>query len=134
MAALISVPFQNNFEFNLGPNDDGFRYTLNFQPVIPLSISTDWNLIVRTIVPFIDQQDVFKGTAPIEEDIDGIPVDVSPGRLQYGLGDIVQSFFLSPKAPGFGGIIWGAGPVFIRQRPMTCLAARNGARAPRSWC
>ena len=30
VASLISVPFQNNFEFNLGPNDDGFRYTLNF--------------------------------------------------------------------------------------------------------
>src|SRR6185312_5466517 len=38
VASLISVPFQNNFDFNLGPNDDGFKYTLNFQPVIPLSL------------------------------------------------------------------------------------------------
>ena len=35
VSSLISVPFQNNFEFKLGPNNDGFRYTLNFQPVIP---------------------------------------------------------------------------------------------------
>ena len=41
VASLISVPFQNNFEFNLGPNDDGFKYTLNFQPVIPVSLSQD---------------------------------------------------------------------------------------------
>ena len=53
VASLISVPFQNNFDFNLGPNSDGSRYTLNFQPVIPLSISNDFNLIIRTIVPII---------------------------------------------------------------------------------
>jgi hypothetical protein len=84
VASLISVPFQNNFEFNLGPNDDGFRYTLNFQPVIPISISEDFNLIIRTIVPIIAQDDVI------------------PGTSQGGLGDIVQSFFFSPKKPVAG--------------------------------
>ena len=58
VASLIIVPFKNNFEFNLGPIDDGFKYTLNFQPVIPVSLSKDWNLIIRTIVPFISQEDV----------------------------------------------------------------------------
>jgi hypothetical protein len=58
IASLISVPFQSNFEFKLGPNNDGFRYTLNFQPVIPFSLNKDWNLIIRTIVPIIDQIDV----------------------------------------------------------------------------
>ena len=53
VAALISVPFQNNFEFGGGPYDDGFRYLLNFQPVIPVSLNEKWNLISRTIVPFI---------------------------------------------------------------------------------
>jgi hypothetical protein len=43
IASLISVPFQNNFEFKLGPNNDGFRYTLNFQPVIPFSLNKDSN-------------------------------------------------------------------------------------------
>ena len=94
VASLISVPFQNNFEFNLGPNDDGFRYTLNFQPVIPISISKDFNLIVRTIVPIIDQDDVI------------------PGTNQGGLGDIVQSFFFSPKKPVAGWIV-ALGPVFL---------------------
>jgi len=94
VASLISVPFQNNFEFNLGPNDDGFRYTMNFQPVIPVSLSKDFNLIIRTIVPIISQDDVI------------------PGTSQSGLGDIVQSFFFSPKKP-VGGLILGFGPVLL---------------------
>jgi hypothetical protein len=94
VASLISVPFQNNFDFNMGPNDDGFRYTLNFQPVIPLSLGEDWNLIIRTIVPIISQDDVI------------------PNTSQSGLGDIVQSFFFSPKKP-IGGLILGFGPVLL---------------------
>jgi hypothetical protein len=94
VASLISVPFQNNFEFNLGPNDDGFKYTLNFQPVIPVSLSENWNLIIRTIVPIISQDDVI------------------PGTSQSGLSDITQSFFFSPKKP-VGGLILGFGPAML---------------------
>jgi hypothetical protein len=94
VASLISVPFQSNFEFNLGPNDDGFKYTLNFQPVIPVSLGKDLNLIIRTIVPIISQDDVI------------------PGTSQSGLGDTVQSFFFSPKKP-VAGLILGFGPVFL---------------------
>src|SRR5437588_7191018 len=79
VASLISVPFQSNFDFNMGPNDDGFNYTLNFQPVIPISLGKDYNLIIRTIVPIISQDDVI------------------PGTSQSRLGDIVQSFFLTEK-------------------------------------
>src|SRR5436190_19903441 len=58
IASLISVPFQANEDFNIGPAD-GDRFTLNIQPVIPISLNKDWNLILRTIVPIIDQHDVF---------------------------------------------------------------------------
>jgi hypothetical protein len=51
IASLISVPFQNNFDVGAGPDDDGFAYTLNIQPVIPISLNDDWNLISRTILP-----------------------------------------------------------------------------------
>jgi hypothetical protein len=95
VAALISVPFQNNFDFGGGPNADGFRYTLNFQPVAPFTLTEQWNLITRTIVPFIHQEDMIGNSS------------------QTGLGDITQSFFFSPKAPTSGGWIWGAGPVFL---------------------
>ena len=94
VASLISVPFQNNFEFNLGPNDDGFKYTLNFQPVIPVSLSQENNLIIRTIVPIISQDDVI------------------PGTSQSGLSDITQSIFFSPKKP-VGGWIVAFGPVLL---------------------
>jgi hypothetical protein len=93
IASLISVPFQNNFDFRLGSNDDGFRYTMNFQPVIPIALNPNWNLISRTIVPIIHQSDVVGSSS------------------QSGLGDVVQSFFFSPnKSQPF---IWGFGPVLL---------------------
>ncbi len=95
VAALISVPFQNNFDFGGGPSDDGFRYTLNVQPVIPFNVTENWNLISRTIAPFVHQENYFGTTT------------------QSGLSDMVQSLFLSPAKPGESGWIWGAGPVFL---------------------
>ena len=96
VAALISVPFQFNYDDGIGPAEDGSRTVLNIQPVIPFSIGEDWNIISRTIVPLVDQSDIFPGAGS-----------------QTGLGDTVQSLFLSPKAPTSGGIIWGVGPVFL---------------------
>lgn len=96
VASLISVPFQFNYDNGIGPGGDGFRLLLNFQPVIPFSLGQDWNLISRTIVPIVDQSDIFPGAGS-----------------QTGLGDTVLSLFLSPKAPTAGGIIWGVGPVFL---------------------
>lgn len=61
VASLISVPLQSNFDFGIGPDKDGWRYTLNIQPVIAISLDDNWNFIVRTIVPVIHQEDVFKG-------------------------------------------------------------------------
>jgi hypothetical protein len=95
VSSLISMPFQNNFDFGAGPDGDGFQYKLNVQPVIPFSISEDWNLISRTIVPYIYQENIF-GTSS-----------------QSGLSDTVQSLFFSPKEPTSGGVIWGAGPVLL---------------------
>lgn len=95
VASLISVPMQGNYDQNLGPSNDGDRYQLNVQPVIPFSISTDWNIISRTIIPLVKQDDVV------------------PGSSQEGLGDVVQSLFFSPKAPTANGWIWGVGPVFL---------------------
>lgn len=96
VAALISVPFQLNYNDNIGPADEGRQWLLDIQPVIPFSLNTDWNLISRTILPVIGQRDVFPGAGS-----------------QTGLGDTVQSLFFSPAAPTAGGWIWGAGPVFL---------------------
>jgi hypothetical protein len=61
VASLISVPFQSNFDFNAGQGNDKFKYTLNIQPVVPLSIGPDWNLIARIIQPVIYQDELFPG-------------------------------------------------------------------------
>ena len=94
ISSLISVPFQANWDFGIGVNDAS-RFTLNIQPVVPVAINDDWNLIVRTILPIIDAESPAPGTA-----------DAS------GLGDVLQSFFLSPSEP-IGGWILGAGPAFL---------------------
>src|SRR5438093_4126099 len=59
IASLISVPFQANEDFGYGPSHNGYKFTLNIQPVIPISISKDWNVIVRTILPIVSQHDLF---------------------------------------------------------------------------
>ena len=60
VASLISVPIQNNWDFGIGPAD-AIRYTANVQPVIPFTLNQDWNLISRTILPFIYQESRFAG-------------------------------------------------------------------------
>ncbi|MCM3872030.1 MAG: hypothetical protein ND895_15210 [Pyrinomonadaceae bacterium] len=93
LASLISFPMQNNFDFRMGTGS-GWRYSLNLQPVIPVALNPNWNMISRTIIPIIHQGNV-----------------TGPGASQSGLGDIVQSIFISPnKSEPF---IWGAGPVVL---------------------
>ncbi len=89
VANLISVPFQNNFNFGAGP-DNEMIWIMNVQPVIPIPLNEDWNLITRTIVPIINQP----GLAPGMDDA-------------FGMGDINPSVFLSPASDK--GFIWGVG-------------------------
>lgn len=96
IASLISVPIQANYDEGFGALGEGEVWRINVQPVIPISLNEEWNLIARTILPVIDQQDVS-----------------GPGSSESGLGDIVQSLFFSPKAPTSSGWTWGAGPVFL---------------------
>jgi len=93
IANLISVPFQNNTNFGVGPVDRT-QNVLNIQPVIPVSISKDWLLITRTIVPVILQ-----------------PVPPQGGGSTFGLGDINPQFYFVPKTDS--PITWGIGPTFV---------------------
>src|SRR5262249_42634937 len=63
VANLISVPFQNDFDFGGGPKDNGFQYELKFQPVVPISITTNWNVIARMIMPYVYQEDRIGNTS-----------------------------------------------------------------------
>jgi len=91
IASLVSVPFQANWEFGVGPDDD-MRFVHNFQPVMPFSLDEDWNLIARVIVPYLGQ-----------------PALVPGGEPTTGFSDLLTSFFFSPAKPR--GVIWGVGPV-----------------------
>jgi hypothetical protein len=96
IASLISVPIQANYDENYGPNEEGSVWRINIQPVIPITLNDEWNVISRTILPLVDQED--------------FPVK---GESEFGTGDVLQSLFFSPKKPTSGGLIWGAGPVFL---------------------
>jgi opacity protein-like surface antigen len=92
IADLISVPFQNNANFNIGPFNR-VQNVLNIQPVVPLHLSNDWLVISRTIVPLTSQPDpVFDNNT-------------------FGIGDTSQSLLLSPKDSGIKDFSWGLGPI-----------------------
>jgi len=96
VASLISVPLQYNDDRYGGVNDGASSSRLVIQPVVPFSLNEEWNLITRTLVPFVDQRD--------------FPL---PALNESGLGDVTSSFFFSPKSPTADGWIWGAGPVLL---------------------
>lgn len=92
IASLISVPFQNNTDYGIGDNN-GTRNTMNFQPVVPVSISENLNLINRLILPVVTQYNI-----------------TAPGAKENGLGDAVLTGFISPKQ---SSITWGVGPAIL---------------------
>jgi len=96
IASLISVPVQNNANPGFEP---GYRTqnVLNIQPVIPLKLNEDWNVIIRWITPIIYQ--------PITP-----PSPGAPELGASGLGDMQPTFLFSPRKPH--KITWGAGPIF----------------------
>ena len=63
IASLISVPFQSNFDWGAGPDGDGFSYLMKVQPVIPIKLNEDWNIISRTILPIAYADYLPDGTA-----------------------------------------------------------------------
>ena len=89
-----AVPVQ--LQRRLSATEAGNQSYVNIQPVIPISISANWNLISRTILPVVSQDDIVPGSGS-----------------QFGLGATTQSFFFSPKAPTGAGLIWGVGPAFL---------------------
>jgi hypothetical protein len=90
IASLISVPFQNNTTFGVGENSSA-QNALEIEPVIPIKLTSDWNLITRTIVPVIEQPTLAPGLGNVT-----------------GLGDVQLSLYMSPVEP-FRGVIWGVG-------------------------
>lgn len=98
LADMVSVPLQFNWEQGVGP-EDGTRFVMNLQPVVPFTINSDWNLVGRMILPVVGQPVLFPG-----------------GEATSGAGDVLLSGFFSPahgssNQGGLRGAIWGVGPV-----------------------
>ena len=94
IASLISVPFQNNTFYGIGPLK-GTQNIMNFQPVIPFKINENLNLITRYIIPIVTQYNI-----------------TGENASQSGLGDATISAFLSPSNTK-NGLTWGFGPAFL---------------------
>lgn len=92
VASLISVPFQNNSDYGIG-EFKGSRNTMNFQPVLPVSLGEKWNLINRLILPIVTQNNI-----------------TAPGATENGLSDAVYTAFFSPKQ---SKLTWGVGPALL---------------------
>ncbi|MGH7845523.1 MAG: hypothetical protein ACREQW_10180 [Candidatus Binatia bacterium] len=119
VADLISVPLQNNWNFGAGLHHNKTIYVLNVQPVIPITLSDEWNLITRIIMPIINQARLFPSFGGLV-----------PSTAGTGFGDFNPTFFLSPAKPG--GLIWGLGPTFTlnherRQRQTSGKISRIAA-------
>ena len=93
IANMISVPFQNNTNLNIGSNDST-QNILNVQPVWPFELNDDWNVITRTIIPVVSNPDVLTGE----------------GRVG-GVGDMLFTAFVSPS--GASDVTWGVGPAVL---------------------
>ena len=96
LADLMTIPIQANYDHDIGATDDGWKWQTNVQPVVPFQLGEDWNLITRTIVPVISQDDIYPGEGS-----------------QFGLGDINMTLFASPREPTASGVIWSVGPVLL---------------------
>lgn len=108
---LMRIPFQSNMNFGIGPNHR-MNNELKIQPVIPLTLNRDWNLITRTILPVIKQ-----------------PTPSTANEDTWGLGASQFSAFLSPARSS--AVFWGAGPIF--QLPTTTddvLGSRKWGAGP----
>jgi hypothetical protein len=129
ISSLISVPFQANEDFGYGPSHNGYKFTLNIQPVIPISLNKDWNLILRTIFPIVSQHDLFY--------VENVPksLHIIQNRSQDGLSDTTQSFFFLPKIPDLSAWFGASGPPSFIQPELIRFSAPARSRLDRPlWC
>ena len=105
VANLISIPFQNNTNFGYGPANDKTQNILNIQPVVPIHVAEDWNLITRTIFPLVWQP------------------SFATSDTTFGMGSVTFTAFVSPAKPG--EIIWGLGPVATFPATSSAVGSTN---------
>ena len=124
IASMISLPLQENWNFGIG-NANRTQNVFNIQPVFPVSLSKDWNLIMRFVTPIVYQP----YAVPVQPPSGGPPVLYQTGA--YGLSDMQPQFYFSPKK--HHTITWGAGPIFlVPNSPNAPGTAADWHRPPRT--
>jgi hypothetical protein len=114
IADLISVPFNNYSTFNYGGR--GTFNLLEIQPVIPIHLTPDWNVITRTVVPVVWTPDlspiptVSVGIAPTDLSAFLTPKNETNGWL-WGVGPVVQIPTIT--SADLGSNVWGGGPTAV---------------------
>lgn len=98
---IAVVPFQNNFNYGIGPYTR-YGYNLNIQPVIPIELTSAWNLVARTILPVV----VLPSFAP-----PSVCASASGCGSTFGIGDSLEELFFGPKTKP-GSVDWAVGPIF----------------------
>jgi hypothetical protein len=94
---------QNNYLLDMGPGEsDRWNSNLNFQPVLPVSINDDWNLITRPVIT------VFNSVPHPRED--RFPIEWTRSET---FGDSVLMELFSPSPKQSGNWLLGLGPTFI---------------------
>ncbi len=111
VSSLVSIPFENNVNFDIGPNDD-ISNVLNIKPVYPVNINENWNWIHRAIIPALSYHE---NSLPGGDDI-------------YGVGDITYQGFLTPAKPA--KFIWGVGPVLAMPTGANDLTSNKWSGGP----
>lgn len=113
---LISVPFTNYTNFNVGPNK-GTQDVLQVQPVIPIHVSEDWNVITRTVGSLVWSPSFQPagsvppfGMAPTSFTAFLSPSKTVDGWV-WGIGPVTQLPTISNKT--LGSNVWGLGPSFV---------------------
>jgi len=94
LAALSSLNMTLDFDYHVGPEDDGHRSALTLQSQVPLHLGQQWNLIMQTVFPLLYQEEIAPGSG-----------------TQGGIGDLTSVLYLAAVEPGRRGLIWGAGVV-----------------------
>jgi len=90
LSDFFQFPIENNAYLDVA-NTGEHRYVSNFQPIIPINLGEDWQLINRTVIPFVSEP-------------------LAPGGRVEGIGDIVHATWLSPDWDR--EFVWGVGPIF----------------------
>ena len=108
VAPLLGVQLLSDLEWGGGPAGDGFRWILSLQPVVPFTITDDWNLILAF------------------EHLARAPERPCRGRFAHdGVDNTTESLFLSPKKTRVRGLTWGLGPIVSRPRPTSSSVHRR---------